>query len=846
MLKSNFLLLFFLLSCAKESPTLLSRWESKSDGKDYLSRQLASDGATQCLKDLYSIDTVKKQIDGFEKRFASASPVLGKWRHLDLSTLPVPQANFLKTFGQKLGDISNPNSIDYSSCQSVPCIFNKIYGKEEDVGGYVHYLWYLKFGSTLAADNVVPNQVSPNPGEYNGKPLPLASYLYTDLELYGFWRLAQMLEPLYTTLTDLKEIQRIPKGEKFEGKYVGACGLSHSLGWIILTDQCLEIRSDADEGYFYPAVVHEMSHQIDFAQGNKWGLFWRSHEPDYLAFTGMSITEYAAPTGEMVRTWKMTPGTKVVTPYAGTAPQENFAESLSYFRNDGDMTIENITPEHFNFVSQNYFRNQAFTGPRLISAWQDNLAQDFSIESFKMVKDCSQNSVGFTSTYLKSTDFEEALPVSFIQCLGARAQEISLTMKARVLLSAPEACQTFKKPESKVIWNESLKINLLASIKKNITNLKNDQAYFAVVSKAYDLLKDNQLSRDGFFACSDSGKICYDDFVKSSFQQRVTDLKAEDFEEILRLYLSKHSFEVVSNDIKKGYIDLVSSFEEKIRQEAGSLWKSCRSVPVSDVQPPTGNFFLVSQGYLASSINNCVNSQYVSNLQTVLKAIEVDGKTIENKKEERFISDIVQEKLKARLQQLYEVDSMEEQRRVSALVQRESERLLPLMKSDLSWLKGQGNFMKACQVYGLSQIPVETTFFLKKDLVGSLLNQGLCLGLSKEPALINWFNQQKQLLRTTLIQGLNEKMYQRVGEKAHGCLAKYPKNSKANYYLYKIPREVCVNFDWDSIESNLISETREDPVVQTLELSSYNLREILGANRSSLKARISLEYLKPN
>jgi hypothetical protein len=269
---SNLIALVLLgtVGCTKkpEPKTLISQWEKYQAFESTVERKLASSTNGQCLNDIFTVDTLKDEVRSLESKYVNSPRVEGYWKHLDLSRLPVPQANFLKKFGGGFGDRANPEAIDYSSCYDVPCIFNKIYNKENHVAGYVHYLWYLKFGHMLSADNdTYPHNKTP--GIYNGKKFELSDYLYADHELYSFWRLSLMLKAPHTTLSSMKEIQKIPRGEKFEPlDFKRACGIAYSTGWILLTDNCIRIdKKNPDKGGLYWSLTHELNHQIDFQEG---------------------------------------------------------------------------------------------------------------------------------------------------------------------------------------------------------------------------------------------------------------------------------------------------------------------------------------------------------------------------------------------------------------------------------------------------------------------------------------------------------------------------------------------------------------------------------------------------
>src|SRR5690606_12112734 len=171
------LILGVVASCSRKQPeSLLTKWSHKVAKESSFDRVIASSSLKQqqCFKDIFDVQTLKKEVAELEKKYAGGEKVSGTWKHLDLSSLPIPQANFLKTYGDKIGDLKNPESIDYSGCEDVPCIYNRIYKKDNHVAGYVHYLWYLKLGNMLSADNDDPDQASKEDGNYNKKEHPLS------------------------------------------------------------------------------------------------------------------------------------------------------------------------------------------------------------------------------------------------------------------------------------------------------------------------------------------------------------------------------------------------------------------------------------------------------------------------------------------------------------------------------------------------------------------------------------------------------------------------------------------------------------------------------------------------
>ena len=78
-------------------------------------RKVASEDSDErykmCFESRFNIATLKNEVSDYESKVIG-TPVQGSWKHLNLESLPIPQANFLKKYGESIGDIKNPESIN--------------------------------------------------------------------------------------------------------------------------------------------------------------------------------------------------------------------------------------------------------------------------------------------------------------------------------------------------------------------------------------------------------------------------------------------------------------------------------------------------------------------------------------------------------------------------------------------------------------------------------------------------------------------------------------------------------------------------------------------------------------
>lgn len=837
--------------CTKNTPeTLISRWNSPSNNSDVVERKLASGPDGQCLQDVFSVETLRAEVKSLENNFSGAQRVSGTWKHLDLSRLPVPQANFLKSFGNSIGDLRNPESIDYSGCSDVPCIFNRIYGKENHVAGYVHYLWYLRFGNMLSADNKSPSQSSKNAGEYNGKIHPLSSYLYSDDELYAFWRLSLMLKPPHTNLSYLKEIQRIPRGERFEGKdYGAACGLAYSSGFILLNDGCLTVRHNPDDGYLYHAVTHELTHHIDFQEGRGTRLFYRSHKQDYLDLAGMFLKEFVNEKGENVRQWAHRPGIKLVTSYAGGTPQENFAESIAVFRVEGDKTKSAITPDHYSFVSRGYYQNRAFHREALSQIWIDAYAQETANAVFKAVVDCSKEKSSVRSSYFKANDFSSPVFSTMLNCMGNRANEINQHLKAKIALNEPEGCSSIKNSSFSSVWDTAIKSHLTQSFDKYLQELNKDAEYLARIQKFYDEIKDKTIAVNSFVSCfaESNEKTCYSSelYSRALEKARNLNLPEEQTLEMARMYVDYHAYDTIRDETLKNYQNYVQTNLESIHQEALSTWDSCHRIQHNDEESPSGSFFQIADGYMVSSFYNCLNAQIPDSVKEIIRNFSVDGLKLQHAKEELILNQTVLPQLINILKDKYASERKKEEIESRKVIEDDNGNLRKELLSNFDWVKNivdTQQIMSDCKREGYQRISFLPLYHLKSALFGEYLEKNSCYNIPGSLEFNNWLKSSQGQFSEKVSASLEEKVTDLGKVRAEECIKQFPMDTVINKLRYRKQRQACLVDEWPKLEEKVIADAQKDPVVIKFQIKPEVMRVQLEGKRRRLQLRVIKEY----
>lgn len=867
MRKSKLLYLITLLmcgACSKQVKTpFISLWTEKIESSSVVERRLAATPQGKCLKDIFTVETLKAEVAGLEKAYSKAEPISGNWKHLSFDKLPLPQAIFLKNFGDKLGDLNKPESIDYSGCQDVPCIINRVYGDGfAGRAGYVHYLWFLKFGNYLAADNEVPQLPtvdvagrilgynSPLRGFYQGAARELKEYLYTADELYAFWRLSFMLKESHGQIPMLKEIQRIPRGQKLE-RYPSSCGLASTEGWIMLADACLQVAGNwgsVDKGWFYNGVTHELSHMIDYFEGKKQGRSFISDKPEYYTMAGFTREEeFRRESNTILYTFKPNMSVMVST-YAASSPAENFADTMAYYRLDGDLTKSKISRTHYAHMSE-FYQNRNFEVRSLIDDWIGSHESLITKTAMDSVAECGETPSSPLSFYLKAADFKASVPASTLHCLSGRAEVLSRLVKSRVLIKEPEACEVFSlDPRDQYLrwthhtpegynaelakiqyFDQNLKKTIAAAMNSTIESIQKDPVYIEKVKSLLASFSKKDLGVRIFLECfgEEDEKACYQSSLRSSIFTTFADSKLSETEaqEMFFKYQSMFPFEALSQEILDSYATFIRTQAASISQSAESFWRSCLSGSSDDLMPPRGDKFSVGDGYLVSSIFNCLNDGFAAQTSQLISSFSVDQLKVESAQEKKVFGQMLGPVFEEELRKLYEGARALEAQAVVESFRDDSEKLRPALLEHREWVTTGAGARAECQKAVSDSIEKTLLFNLRKELIGQEAEK-FCVEFLRSDDFKKTLEADRATLLNKLYEKLNVAVYEFAQENKIICLARFPlKDQKL-----KLQREKCLNGSWDAIEAKAAVKLSRDPMTMALDVS---LNQLKGQARSS-------------
>ena len=433
-------------------------------------RTLAEDGASpQCFKDRLNFNEVRRFVQDQEAQ-ARGPKMLDVWKQLDLSRLPIPQAQYFTQGSRYLKE----KNIDYSGATDLIAVLNRAYGSKGDQEGLGHYAWWLRTGTFLSLSDTIPYHPKDNP-EGGGSENDSYSYAegneyFTEAELLAFWRLSYLLPPAMRFLPNAKAIyrfpgMRVPVGwkrkegfkiviERGDGSVltitrgpVKVCADSWSNGIMRYTPICALANFGEGPGIdedFVQTMIHETAHWKDNALARvsmteAWESLsgWRdlTVTPDQPQLTSHE--------------WGYDPDKEgFISDYAMTNPVEDFAESVAWARVRGE-TMRETSEGSREFVKATF-------GPEELKKLAP---KKFALITRLAFEGRSYDQEGLRSYYTDQVyaGMAESLPSVNQRCgADAACRDLGLGEAAsgvlkRLRAEEPEACDFLERREAEVV-----------------------------------------------------------------------------------------------------------------------------------------------------------------------------------------------------------------------------------------------------------------------------------------------------------------------------------------------------------------------------------------------------------
>lgn len=814
---------------------------------------LESNSTPECKVDLFTVEELKREASFYESQLESKTKLKGNWKHLDLEDLPLAQARFFKAIGNNFGDLSNPNSLDVSMCGDPACVVNKVYNSASGIEGWAIYVWWLKMGNIISFKNVIYKNTffdkTPNiPGQYNGGTYHLQDFLFTKDELYAFWKMSNYLPIQYKTLTNLYEIQRIPKGATIKGYPPPTCGIAWGNGYVLLQDGCLkfENNSNNERGSIYHLVHHEFSHILDnFRSGKPEQYLYSSVNEPWLSEGKWTTEEYLNPTSEVIeKRWKTgLTANDFVTDYASISPIEHFAESLAYFRFNGEHTKSKVPVSTYSFIKSSIYNQVEYTDEGMQVYLRQQIERNLIPLVFQATMDCYQKEhLENSGKSLSIAELPSALSLGKRQCLYEKRQALIEQSLAEVKLNTADGCSYLRLNDIVLNFQNSMKEWISSQFRSHIQKALEDEKYFEQLGRFYQELANGIVPIQLMTDCYKEGdeRACYSQKIKNYIDQIITDASTDKERlsaDLESKFLETYGFELVRSEMIKSYQDFISTQSLLISESALELWGSCASGEISNAQPPIAGPFSVGTGWMVSSQYNCLNQEISKELGNTVSQMNFNGDEISSDKEKQILTDLSLVNYLSELQRLMTQAKLVE---YEELVQTVGtvDSLRDFLLSDFSWVKAfETDTRRMCLVKAVSLLPTDLRYHSRSEL--ETLTRPACDQVRRSPELRDYEKSHPELKEEYHVQSYLREVDRFSKERSRACEVKFPTRGFFSKLRNRGRRSDCFTEGWEIKNTELMSKAQD---TYGLRLSASSLERMVREGQR-IRKRIKSELM---
>ena len=405
-----------------------------------------------CAWERFTREEVRKEISTHLKENRLDKPYTPRnsqerWRGILLAGKPKGHVEYFLKNGPLLS-----KRIDVSHCSTAPCVFNTVYGEEEDdLRGYAAFLFFLKTGYFISA-----TEEHSFKRDYIAEDYPLSAFYFQEDEIELFWKWMRQSPPSFFHLMDTS-LYRLPKGLTFKNNYAAITFYTTKHSGNKKTERSRILLSDL--GFNERTLSHEFVHVYDYK-------FKHSKSPEFKKLSGWAIREYTNEENRFVRQWIITSGEEeeldgFVRLYAQTNPKEDFAESVAYYIHSPHR-LKECCPRKFNYIKEHIFQGRSYTHEGTRTFFKGKVLNHIQSHWESWFLSCQRNKKGegqkdpsplFHET-VKSEFFNNGISSSELSCFESKMGQGLAQQIAQLKYNDFQACDFFT--EKNIVWQNWL------------------------------------------------------------------------------------------------------------------------------------------------------------------------------------------------------------------------------------------------------------------------------------------------------------------------------------------------------------------------------------------------------
>ena len=435
--------------------------------------------------------------------------------------------------------------------------------------------------------------------------------------------------------------------------------------------------------------------------------------------------------------------------------------------------------------------------------------------------------------------------------MGVMAESLEKTVVAYVKMTEPEGCNISKvKLNGARKFQDAWKKVVADQIDDAFGKMKNDSEYLARIKEFYEKVSNDSDPQKVYVSCfgESDEKSCYSSRLRDLAERKVSSLKPNQAQadEMISLYIDSFSFQSVQEQVGSYYQNFLKGQSAVISDSSSTIWNQCLQLKPDDKEQPTGTLFNIGSSFMVSSMYNCINYGLPDLVKNTVRGLEINGKRVQDGKEELILSSLVLPMVVSELQGLYTEAIKLEKEKIDEYQKSNRDSLASSIKGDFSWATNYVDNQKIindCKANLLKSISIDLYFHKKSESMDGMLSE-ICNPIPKGAEFNKYLDSIRGELEGKSYQTLEGYVLEAAAVVAKECVVKYPTDTALNRVKFRDQREDCLKSQWASIEKGAIGRLNSEALVIKFKIDTSGYAAKLKTRARVLQLKTFKEYFE--
>lgn len=276
-----------------------------------------------------------------------------------------------------------------------------------------------------------------------------------------------------------------------------------------------------------------------------------------------------------------------------------------------------------------------------------------------------------------------------------------------------------------------------------------------------------------------------------------------------------YAFDNLANEVSQFYRIILDSSQALIKDHAEKTWEQCKSIPADDSDAPRVGPFAIGEGYMVSSLYNCLNDHFEETVGEIISDLRYESRPVQTEMERNYLKKDVTRLLSGEFQAIFDRESADERKHAQTL--QNDPTIEKRILSNFDWVK-VGTVQSDCRQLALSMVPFQPYFALRKELFKTLLSQANCQKVTNSQAFNDWSRKNESHLKSEVMSYYEERILKQGHDIFSRCQSSSPEKGILDS-IFKSKFDKCFEEGWKSMEEQSANDVSRVDIAYKMNIS---------------------------